>query len=68
MGVHKARHKVEHFARAAAIVSFTSLTSSGVERVEHRVIGGYRHEATPKSFARFASFWSKVAWRRIGWP
>jgi len=43
------------------LVRFTSLTSSGVKRMEHCVIGGYQYEATPRSFARLASFWSKVA-------
>ena len=31
------------------------------------VIGGYQYGATPRSFARFASFWSKVAMASYRW-
>ncbi|HUR81938.1 MAG TPA: hypothetical protein VM733_14335 [Thermoanaerobaculia bacterium] len=43
------------------LVRITSLTSSLVEPVERRVIGGYQYVATPRSFDRFDSFRSKVA-------
>lgn len=44
-----------------AAVKLGSLTSSCVDDVDPSVFGGYQNDGTPTSFARFESFWSKVA-------